>query len=442
MTTGIATLNNAGVLNMYSPNMNGIFYKNSGDYTYTSAIDTSEMAKTFSIATSLGQASFIQYWSSQIALNSAGITDFDSSQYRQANSILNGGYQTLINTETWSTPLMTPSVSPIQTHVHTFGVPVNNSGGFGFSAFGIDTTTFAVNQKFKSYYIQPNSDGSFIRSATATTLPSVNGQYYSYGTSYGQPTVTYLQPLLINIQFNKGYVNPPLIFITSSSGPISFNYMQKTGGLFTGASIVANGTFQFGGGGTFQGGVAPWGSNTYSFNYFLISEEKPSYIPESQNGIKVFNSGGDEVFNSSYFCPTFLTAETSLPSMKLNGNQYSASNGTGWNIPQFSGVCINNFNAFTGYSRYATDIRIDMPLGGIMTNMYSTFGRYITVTPTSGSPSNVQIFGAGSNAIYAWAYGGFANGGPSPVSNNWNTSYEFVNNASGTTNLLVATYKW
>lgn len=374
MAYGIATQSASGTLNMYSPAMNGVFYNSNGQFTYTSGLSTTGFNTQFALET-------------PVSTFFAGISGNSGGSVNAPGAAASGGavyYQPTNNRIAGSIGGTLPdsSVNPNTCHVYTFGVP-QQSTGYGFFSKGQSDTSVSVAANHKSYYIQPASNGSVIRSATAGSLPS-----------FTSPVDSYSQQVPTNVYFDKAYSNPPLIFITYSSGPVAINYFNRDGsGKFVSASIVANSTLADGGGfGTI--GVAPFQGNTYSFNYFIVSDEEPVYGSLSSYGMRVFDASGSKVFDSAYFCPTFLNLTAQRPWMQVAGTTggYSySSNQIGITKPASYGLCINNCNAITGHG-----VAVHYQVGPSYFGPFSLFGRYAHVP----SSTEAYVIGMGTCASH------------------------------------------
>jgi hypothetical protein len=368
-TYGLATQNAAGQLYMYSPTMNGVFYNTNGTYSTNSTVPSTGFVTQFAMATPITAMS--ASWSSSSlggsitingGLNSTGTYFYSPTAY------VNGG----------TTPVLAPAVTPATTQVYAFGVPTTPTG-YGFFAVGASGSSVAVDATHKAYYIQPKSDGTYIRTGTATSLSSSTA---ADNSSYSQPTSA-------SITFERSFLNPPLIFITESSGPIALNYMTRDGsGLYNGMSIVAGSSFS-NPSNPFSG-TGPYSGNTYTFSYFLVANEEPYYGTLANYGIRVFNNISQKVFDSSYFCPNFTAFTITKPYSYINGatGTYNATS-TSFTKTSNVGVCLNNLNSITGSTVYCAHI-----LGGIGFGPLSLFGRFATVTPTSA-----VLSGTGACAI-------------------------------------------
>jgi len=364
-TYGLATQNASGQVYMYSPTMNGVFYNTNGTYSTNSVVPSTGFVTQFAMCTptSAISAAFTSGspFGGTIYVN--GGTNAASNYFYGPTAYENGG----------NSAVYPPTVSAISTQVYAFGVPTTPTG-YGFFAVGASGSSIAVDATHKAFYIQPKSDGTYIRTGTATSLSS--------STS---PNSSYSQPTSASITFERSFLNPPLIFITSSSGPIALNYMTKDGsGLYNGASIVAGSSFSDQG----VAGVAPYSGNTYTFSYFIVANEEPYYGTPATHGIRVYNGISQKVFDSSYFCPNFTSFTITKPFAKLSSGSYSSTSSSFTKTANV-GVCLNNLNSITGSTIYTSNI-----IGSSGLGPFSLFGRFATVSST-----NVTLSGTGACAV-------------------------------------------
>lgn len=200
--------------------------------------------------------------------------------------------------------------------------------------------------------MQPNADSTFLRSATATTLPSqqiATSNYQAYSVSFTQPTPQ-------TITFPKAYTNPPLIFVTETTGDggVALNYMiRDAAGKYVGASIVCDGVMGYGSYASY--GIGAYGSKSINFKYFLLSDEFPDYMvnPYHQDacGIRVYNASGGKVFDSEYFVPSLIKGNAQTPYAKASGSYtYTSYYSSFTTYGRYTGLCINNINPITGYT--------------------------------------------------------------------------------------------
>lgn len=362
-TYGVATQSATGQLYMYSPTMNGVFFNNNGVYATNASVPSTGFVTQFAVATPISAmtATFTggSVFGGNISVN--GGLNAEGTYFYSPTAYENGG----------NTAVYPPAITPVSTQVYTFGVP-NTPDGYGFFAAGASGSSVSIDATHKAFYIQNNFDGSFIRTGTATSLQSATFRNNNY-----------FQPTSASITFDRTFVNPPLVFITQSSGPIALNFMTRDGsGLYNGMSIVAGSSFSNQG----VAGVAPYAGNTYTFSYFLVANEEPLYGSPTNYGLRVFNGLSEKIFDSAYFCPTFQAFTITKPFAKLSYGTYSSTSSSFTKTANF-GVCLNNLNSITGSTVYSVD--------GGSTGPFSLFGRFATVTPTS-----VVLSGTGACAVF------------------------------------------
>jgi len=371
MSYGIFTKDAAGAFLMHSPSINGVFHKNTGVYSASASIPVDGFPTNFGISTPLAPMVFTK--------------DLITDYFSLSGSVAGGGlnyYQpdARVLTKTslsWPYPVITSNAA----FVHTFGVPPT-FGNYGFMARGANAGQLAISDAYRVYTVHPNSAGAKIRTATASSLVMP--------VSFGESTFsTYTQSTDANIIFDKPYSQPPLIFITASSGMIAMNYMLRdANGLFIGASIVAAATF------VDQGikGVGAYQSNTYTFSYFIVSDEVPVYVPTENYGMRVFNSSGGKVFDSGSFVPNFYAVSVASPYLTIEANRTFANyNNVAFSRGANQGVCINNLHAISGFSSYSSLNRNGGSYIGPMTFM----GRFMDVSSSTYS----AFYGYGSGTI-------------------------------------------
>ena len=419
MSSGVATADGSGNLLLYSPNMNAAFLRGSGVFTGTSTIQDSTWSQTFAINTPISPAT-IDFLSGSCA----GSVSADGLTYYQPSVIGTGAP----SNRNWYYTGQDDSISSIQSsYVHYFGTPPAANNGYGFNAFGLDNTKFAINQDFKSLYIQPDSTGNKIRTGTAYSIPSVS----SGAQPNRQVYISLSQPTSQTITFDKAYVNPPLIFITATSGPIAFNYMVRDGnGMYIGASIVAASSFSTP---NTYSGTGAYTANTYTFSYFLVSEEYPVYVPQAPWGMRVFNGSGETVFNSSYFVPSFNYLTVAAPYLSFSySSAYGINNSSSFTTTGSLGICINNLNSFTGVASY-TGYSITYQGGGTWcSGPRNICGTYLNI---SGSSVSVYAYGTAAtqfstNLVFTTYY----------TQNYAGRSYQYTLSPSASLNLIYATY--
>jgi len=382
--------------------VNSLFYKNAGTYTYTGTIPSSNFLASFGIATPINPVTwqFTGYIYNRITVAGAVVSNGSSYQQPVYQMLTYNGYP-------GSEPY--PTIVPAPAYVHSFGT-LDTVSGYGFSVRG--PSSLAIAPGNRAYCVHPTSTGDRLRTSTASSLSFPQWQYGAGTTSYTQPTGP-------NIIFDQPYDTPPLIFITSSSGPIAMNFMNRDGnGKYISASICAHGTLQ---GRNSWEGVGAYGQNTVSFTYFIVSDETPIYGNIADYGVRVFDSTGAKMYDSTNVMPNFVTISLPTPWMQLtwSGNSGSFQSFNGYTITKQlnQGVCINNFNPFVGYSEY-----ISAYIGNQGNGPLTFFGRYISCTSTSVTQ---QGLGTGS---FMRSYLGYS------------TSWEFTKAQVPNTNLLYGSY--
>jgi len=365
MSYGIFTRDATKYL-MHSDVNNSIFYKNSGVFQYTAAIPAvSDFITSLAITTPLETFKWNRDY---------------GGYYRE-------GFWTSGTGSATGEIYYQPTVEnfycfPNMTFVHSVGALENTETGYGFKSVG--PTSMAVSSKRKIYYLHPNSAGSTIRSATATSIPSTPPPNWVEAVTY------FDQPTGPNIIFDQPHTNPPLIFIQSSTGPIAMNFMNRdVNGKYVSASIVASSSFTDPG---YPIGASFWGSNTYSFTYFIVSDDLPVYGDSAIYGIKVWGEGGDTIFDSSYYVAPLQTLLIQTPYYNLDADWYSRQyNNTTFNIPPTHGICINNFQAITGRMTYWS-----ISFAGNYFGPHALAGRYIHLHSQSETITTVTVAGGGT----------------------------------------------
>jgi hypothetical protein len=167
-----------------------------------------------------------------------------------------------------------------------------------------------------------------------------------------------------NVIFPKPFTDPPLIFITYSSGPIALYSMNKdANGKYVSATLICD-TGRKADPNTATLGFSWVGlSKSATFTYFIVSEEVPTTVSTDNFGMRVYDSTGTKVlFRNDYEIPAM--------SAELNGDIYRVasfpSGGYSTNISWYEqagiiatsggsnieGICINNYpcvNQLTSY---------------------------------------------------------------------------------------------
>lgn len=373
MSNGMFALASDGSLLLHTDSVNSLFYKNAGTYTATATLPAANFLKTFGIATPINPVT----WQRSVIKNRitvCGAVSSDGDTYHQPSANL------LACDARDPSSIPYPILVAEPAYVHSFGT-LENITGFGFSCKG--PSSLAVSPSNRAYCVHPTSTGSRIRSATATTLDMPD-----YGVL---GNVSFTQPTGPNIIFDQAYINPPLIFITQSSGPIAFNFMNRdANGRYVSASIVAASSLSAPGEFT---GLAFFTINTYTFSYFIVSDEPPIYGATSSYGVRVFDEDGNKTYDSTNFMPSFFSLSIAMPYVSLDADRYYRwYNGASFTKSPSHGVCINSLNAFTGYAEYPA-YYINSNGGGPI----SFTGRYLQVTSTTAdvAGNGTVAFGRG-----------------------------------------------
>lgn len=406
MSNGIIVYSANNTVNADSTKMNGIFYRDNGTYLNSATIPSTGFQLLFSISTPVEEPDYL--WTGTLGSYSISISSAGQAirtQYTAPTAVANAD-------NCFNYP---PSITNIATQVYSFGTPVINfNGDYGLVARGsnspqVGVDPLTISQDRKAYYLHPNSSGQVLRSGSATSVPS------SYGTSIA----SYSQPNQLpgsTIFFERTFLNPPLIFITQSSGPIALHYMTKDGnGRYNGMTVVAASSPSTQG----LAGTSWYTPNTYTYTYFLVSDEVPQNVTPSDNGLKVFNQFSETVYDSSYFTPTlrfiqatrpefFLRSFYRLPSCGSVGSVgYGNLRSKLFTLNSFEGICLNNINSIAGHTAYTSFVRQgDSSLGP------TTFwGVYAHVVGTQ-----VDLRGIGTNGIFME---------PSEIRPGWGNSWAY-----------------
>jgi hypothetical protein len=420
MSNGIIVYSANNTVNADSTKMNGIFYRDNGIYLNTANIPSTGFQLLFSIATPVEEPDYL--WTG--TLGSYSISISASGQAFQTQFVGPVAFENADNCNKYP-----PSITNIATQVYSFGTPVINTNDYGFYARGANSFSvlvqpLTISQDRKAYYLHPDSNGQALRSASATSIPS------SYGTSiasYSQPN----QLVGSTIFFDRTFLNPPLIFITQSSGPIALHYMTRDGnGRYNGMTVVAASTLSTQG----LAGTSAYTPNTYTYTYFLVSDEVPNNVSPSNNGLKVFNQFSETIYDSSYFTPTFRNITAGNPQFAVRGfyrlPSCSSVGSVGYlnyrsqqfTLNAFEGICLNNLNSITGHTAYTSFVRQGDSSAGPTT----FWGDYVHVVGTA-----VDCRGLGTNGIFME---------PSEIRPGWANSWSYRD--LSLTNYLFANYSY
>lgn len=365
MPNGIRVYGTGGEIKFDSPTISSNFFDLALNATVTTNFGSSEFSSAGAIATPLGVMTITMDYNSStwFKFNLAGcVSTSGSTYYRPTAHLLQGVlYPYAVGTA-------------LASQILRFGQLTNGATGYGFTCEASDGT-LAISQTAKAFYIHPNSAGSRLRTATATS----NATALSVGDG---PVSSYTQSLSQTITFDYPMNNPPLIFITQSDGYIALNGMIRDGnGKYIGASICTSPTITMWGGFGGQGAVSPV---SHSFTYFIVSSDIPMYGGGNTHGLEVFNGAGTKVFSSSHFIPSIQKTSVALPYFWMSGT-YTAATWTYTNTSTLTktaaqGVCINSFHAMTSATGYAT---FGNESGNMTQGILTVAGRYISVGQTT-----------------------------------------------------------
>lgn len=371
MSYGMAAQDTNLELTMHTDYVNGIFFKNTGTYSTTATIPTQNFLTSFAVSTPLSPTTVRDLnttrYGSYNGTGGVSVRDIAVTCAGATNSAGTGYYQPTANIIANSSPSFYPYtyVTANSSFVHTFGT-LSSVSGYGFACKG--PVSLAISQDSRSYCLHPASGNTKLRYGTATSVAA------SGWLGAGQ-NINFVQPTTPNVFFDKPYDKPPLIFITQSSGPIALSYINRdANGKYVSAAIVAAKTL-----GTYNGATSFITSNTYSFTYFIVSDETPVYATPATYGVRAFDSSGNKIYDSTNFMPLFLSATVNTPHIRIDTDYYYRSYNTAtFNKSSSLGVCINNVNPFTGQCEYGSG-----NYGFILAGPFSFVGRYISVTSTT-----------------------------------------------------------
>lgn len=378
MIFGIATTT-ASETNLLSTEMSSSFFQQSVLAADTAAIDFPGFVEQGAMVTPIGPSS---YSINGYSMHTAGAYSNSAQSYYPATKHL------LYSTASAGTRFKVfGSISKQQSAVASFGARSDPSAGAFGGMFRSNAGRLLVDQDYKTFYVHKDSSGNALKTATANSLPS---------SLLNTPVSYFEQSKPVNVVFDKAFDDPPLIFVTKSSGPIAFNGMVRdAGGKYTGASIVAQSSYisphpEMGTGG--------YGSNTFTFTYFIVSSDEPTH-GASDHGMRVFNGAGEKVFDSAYFVPAITRKLVATPYAQITGNSAAATNyltlNESWDskTPEY-GYCINNFPSIAGVAEYSS-VYVDSGSGTYTLGPMTFFGRYMWV----GSHS-LYLSGQPTCAIY------------------------------------------
>jgi hypothetical protein len=387
--------------------MTSIFYNNAGLFNGTAALPTQNFAAVKAIPTPVQTPSYVFNGNAGIFSSIVSATGFVTYAYPPSSGQFTAttylGPTTIENSGN-NCYVYTPSLNNITTQIYNFGTPTAaiEPNSYGFQASGASYEWVSVDRTHKSYYLHPGSNGQNLRTGTCTSIAS------SYGTSRTSYQVPTGELTGQTIYFERTFVNPPLIFVTETTGPISFHFMTKNAeGLYDGMVIVAASSPSTQG----LAGTSWYTPNTYNFTYFLISDELPTYKQQAAHGVQVFNEYGTKVFDSSYFVPSFTIIPTfSQPYFKFTSGYLAPScsyTGSGqyqgFGINQFGvadneGVCINNWNSIKGHTVYTSLV---LGSGSSASGPTTFWGHYVDIQYNPTYQQKVATVQAtGTNGIY------------------------------------------
>ena len=344
MTWGIKIKSSTGVTTFDSGTRKCVFM--SGEMDTSNSVSTG-VPSGFSSAFSFATTTERPQWSapqgtSTRYITAPGTSDGSNGIYYELPAYHDSGYNQSI---------ISKVVSGLPMTVYTFGEKVPPSSGFGFSAsnnYGLSV----IDQTYRSLHVQQNSSGECLFSSIAYGVPAFSGGGGAPPSAYSLPAI---DP---NITFPAPLDKPPLIFITTSDGWISFyGFVKNEAGQYIGAVIVTQKGF----------GQVPNGSYNFyypsvelspaNFTYFIVSEDTPSaYSPDTDHGMIVRNADGAIVFDSRYLHAWVDKNSGASPKVSVSFNGAIQVNYTGASIVAYgtigmpNGVCINNFNAVTAMS--------------------------------------------------------------------------------------------
>lgn len=368
MTQTAITLDENGVVNFNSNNNTSYFFNNVNVYSISPAsIPSNGFSQVGSFANPTNLPGFEWVSDSDMRIVTIGCIDTQGENYYPP---------TMLNTSDLPTTSIFDIGTILESQSVSIGIPPSPPEPFGISSFN-SGDVLNISENYQQYVVHPDNSGNYLRSGTASTLPPYDcNQCYineSEKQFYSDENIFNYQ----NITFDKEYESPPLIFIVSSSGPISFNGMvQNSSGKFTGASIVASASYEtklIGGAETFGG----WGENTYTFNYFIVSNESSPNVVSSGYGMRVFDSAGNITFDSSYRTSDFSSISVPVVGVSSENNQISNESTSG-SKPSGTGLLINNFPSFSGHFHFLT-----FQNGTIKVYGMTMCGRYLDVSDSS-----------------------------------------------------------
>jgi hypothetical protein len=286
-----------------------------------------------------------------------------------------------------------------------------NTNNYGLAVFGQYGPSYGLvlDHSKTPLLLHRTTAGKVLGTGTATSYPTTSNSRGN--TNFGNIDIAG------NVIFPKPFTDPPLIFITYSSGPIALYSMNKdANGKYISATIICDvgrtTDTNFPGYGLSWLGL----TKTATFSYFITSEELPTTVSTDTFGMRVYDSTGTKIlFRNDYEIP----AMTVLQGLDLYTVATFASNGdTSLSFPSGvgtigsnEGVCINNFpciNQMYSYEYvYVTQSAIlfvnilsgiflqvlagSFTVGAAETNMFTNFNSFTAVySVTFGEPGAVR----------------------------------------------------
>ena len=253
------------------------------------------------------------------------------------------------------------------------------------SPYGIKVLTTSGKNVFNDYsnfYVRyTDLSGQYLFTATAPNLPS-----NPLGNS------VYIEPLPQVITFYKPLLYPPLIMVTSTTGPVSFlAYVRDSLGRYVGASVISPRAWGVGPlGGTDYGYYT---AQTFNFTYYLMISHKDA-TPSSVYTYGIYLNN-NSAFSGDFVAPPVKLLTTLRPYIRLT----FASNGS-YTITQHStysftkssnwGIMLNNINVNTGIMAIT-----NFTYGGLYFGTINFTGTYL-----NSNGINTTIFAHGTNTIY------------------------------------------
>lgn len=370
----------SGSLLLDSNRIDGVFFSHSGTFLANAPVAAEGFASMLGIATPTQPATVYNSTGATIATGRADFTCtgvVTAAGYREATAVR------LISTHPASFQV---NVARAVAYVHAFGTPPPPAG-YGMFAPGKSGGGVAVDSTRRLFQLHPTPEGHRIRTAVASSIPSpASGGVNQHTTSFQQPTTA-------TIHFDMEYENPPLIFVTRSTGPVALSYMNQAGnGKYASASIVACGRLATPGDYIF--GTAFYASNSFGFDYFIVSDEDATYLPADNIGVRIYTGAGKKSFDSRLFCPHFDAVPVSAPYMWRTTGAYTRNNTATMSLPPNYGVCINNLSPIVSMGAYgaANAMTIVGP--------QSVFGRYLTVNQGMATVSGEGSFSRLRTALH------------------------------------------